>query len=76
MDFHELDVVVLMVDLPEVALRKGDVGTIVDVHPGGHSFEVEFNARGGFTAALESLTDQQIRPLGPDELFVSRVLVA
>jgi hypothetical protein len=34
-----LDVVALTVDLPEVNLRRGQVGTIVDILAGGAAFE-------------------------------------
>ena len=42
----ELDVVALLVDLPEQELRRGDVGTVVEVfeanehHPGGYLVEL------------------------------------
>ncbi len=41
----ENDVVALLVDLPEQALRRGDVGTVIEVfsetahHPGGFMLE-------------------------------------
>jgi hypothetical protein len=41
-EFNELDVVALMIDLPEAGLVAGSVGTIVFVHREGVAFEVEF----------------------------------
>ena len=40
-----LDVVALMVDLPEYNLRRGQVGTVVEILAGGKAFEVEFSDR-------------------------------
>ena len=56
------DVVALTVDLPEYHLRRGQVGTVVDVLSGGTAFEVEFSDRDGRT--YESLG------LRPDQLMV------
>ena len=38
-----LDVVGLTVDLPEYNLRRGQVGTVVEVLADGTAFEVEFS---------------------------------
>jgi Domain of unknown function (DUF4926) len=46
-----LDVVALTVDLPEVNLGRGHVGTVVDILAGGAAFEVEFSDRQGRTYA-------------------------
>ena len=59
-----LDVVALTVDLPEVNLRRGQVGTIVDILAGGAAFEVEFSDRQGRTYASLGLR--------PDQLMVLR----
>jgi hypothetical protein len=59
-----LDVVALTVDLPEYNLRRGQVGTVVDILAGGSAFEVEFSDRQGRT--FESLG------LRPDQLLVLR----
>jgi hypothetical protein len=58
-----LDVVALLEDLPEHRLRRGDVGTIVEVyeqnqhHPGG--FTVEFVNDSGEVYAHADITDAQ-----------------
>ena len=57
-----LDVVALMVDLPEYNLRRGQVGTVVEILAGGKAFEVEFSDRDGRT--YESLG------LRPDQIMV------
>jgi hypothetical protein len=74
--FKDLDVVVLTVDLPAYGLVKGDAGTIVDMHPGGGSFEVEFNDSLGRLVAMEPLGPAQVRPLGKNEVLVSRAKAA
>ncbi len=48
-----LDVVALKVDLPEYNLRRGQIGTIVEILAEGKAFEVEFCDRNGRT--LESI---------------------
>ncbi len=59
-----LDVVALTVDLPEHKLRRGQVGTVVEILAGGTAFEVEFSDREGRT--YESLD------LRPDQIMVLR----
>jgi hypothetical protein len=59
-----LDVVALTVDLPEVNLWRGQVGTVVDLLAGGTAFEVEFSDRNG--RAYASLG------LRPDQMMVLR----
>lgn len=51
---HELDVVALTQDVPDLGLREGAVGTIVHVYDGS-TFEVEFVASSGKTYALTTL---------------------
>jgi uncharacterized protein DUF4926 len=58
-----LDVVALTVDLPEVNLRRGQVGTIVDILAGGAAFEVEFSDRQGRTYASLGLRPDQMMVL-------------
>jgi Domain of unknown function (DUF4926) len=57
-----LDVVVLTKDLPELNLRKGQVGTIVEVYM-SDDFEVEFVDLQGNTYALETLNASQLMQL-------------
>ncbi len=58
-----LDVVALTVDLPEVNLWRGQVGTVVDILAGGTAFEVEFSDRNGRTYATLGLRPDQIMVL-------------
>ena len=72
--------VALKTDLPEHGLRRGDVATVVESHPGrpgqepGYSLEV-FNAVGE-TVAVVTVRESQIEPLTPDELLHVRPLAA
>lgn len=45
MIYRELDVVRLVVDLPEYGLKTGNIGTIVSITPGVKGFLVEFLER-------------------------------
>ena len=49
-----LDVVALIHDIPERNLRRGEVGTVVEILANGDAFEVEFSDRDGQT--YESLS--------------------
>ena len=61
MKIELLDVVALLVDLPEQGLRRGDVGTVVEAfeynvhHPGG--FIIEFVDDSGGVFAHADMTD-------------------
>ncbi len=54
-----LDVVALTEDLPELALHRGQVGTIVDEYEPG-VFEVEFSDLTGQAYAVETLNANQL----------------
>ena len=70
--------VALTEDLPERRLRRGDVATVVEFHPGrpgqepGYSIEV-FNAVGE-TVDVVTVRESQIEPLTADELLTIRPL--
>jgi hypothetical protein len=72
--------VALTEDLPAENLRRGDVATIVESHPGrpgqepGYSLEV-FNAVGD-TVAVVTVRESQIEPLTADELLSVRPMAA
>jgi hypothetical protein len=55
-----LDVVALTVDLPEYNLRRGQVGTVVEILADGAAFEVEFCDREGRTYESVGLRPDQI----------------
>ncbi|MDZ8110610.1 MAG: DUF4926 domain-containing protein [Nostoc sp. DedQUE12a] len=58
-----LDVVALIVDLPEYNLYRGQVGTVVELLAGGAAFEVEFSDRHGRTYESIGLRPEQIMVL-------------
>jgi len=55
-----LDVVALTLDLPEYNLRRGQVGTVVEILKDGSAFEVEFSDRSGRTYESLGLLPDQI----------------
>ncbi len=57
-----LDVVALTEDVPQNGLRRGQVGTVVEV-VGAGAFEVEFADNQGRTYATVSLRGGQLIPL-------------
>jgi Domain of unknown function (DUF4926) len=66
-----LDVVALIVDLPEYNLWCGQVGTVVELLADGAAFEVEFSDRDGRTFESIGLRPEQImvlhfEPASPD----------
>ena len=68
----ELDSVVLTQELPQYALKAGDVGTVVLVHRGGAGYEVEFTTLDGETVAVVSLSAAQVRPIARREIASAR----
>jgi hypothetical protein len=58
-----LDVVALTVNLPEFNLRRGQVGTVVEILAKGRTFEVEFSDRTGRTYESLGLRPEQIMVL-------------
>ena len=60
-EIKQNDIVALLVDLPEQELRRGDVGTVIDVlapnehHPSGYI--VEFVTEAGNVYAQADITD-------------------
>lgn len=73
MTFQELDTVVLVRDLPEHGLRRGDLGAVVQVYP-PDGLEVEFVTASGRTQALLTLTAGDVRPVGDQDLVSVRSL--
>jgi hypothetical protein len=61
-----LDVVALTVDLPEYHLRRGQVGTVVEILAGGAALEVEFSDRDGRTYESLGLRPDQVMVLHYD----------
>jgi len=64
----QFDIVALIHDLPEYRLKKGQVGTVVDVLADGDAFEVEFCDRDGRTIASLGLRSDQLMVLHYESL--------
>ena len=73
MKYKRLECVVLSHDIPAHGLRAGDLGTVVEIYPEG-GIEVEFVRGSGFTQALLTLTERDIRKIAPHELLATRRL--
>lgn len=71
MTLHPLDVVVLNEDLPVHGLRRGDLGTVVDVYS-PEAVEVEFVTASGRTQALVTLSSSAVREVADDDLVAVR----
>lgn len=71
MKFKTLDPVVLERDLPDHGLLRGDLGAVAALlKPDG--LEVEFVRASGWTQALVTLTEGDIRPVEDDDLMTVR----
>ena len=73
MKFEMLECVVLAHDVPEHGLRAGDLGTVVQIYPGG-GLEVEFVRGSGATQALLTLSERDVRKIDQDDLLATRRL--
>ncbi len=73
MSFKLFEIVVLTQDLPEHELKKGDIGTIVEIYDSTH-FEIEFVRADGKTQALLTLPSSLIRPTTSKEMLSVRTL--
>lgn len=77
MTYDLFEEVVLLKDISEKGLKKGDVATIVEHHPvtegeDGYTLEV-FNALGD-TVAVITVSESAITPLTEKEIFSVRSL--
>lgn len=70
----ELDSIVLLDDLIDHGLKKGDLGVIVLTHGNNEGYEVEFTTLNGETIAVVTLLPSQIRPIARREIAHSRIL--
>jgi hypothetical protein len=69
---NELDTTVLMRELPDHGLVRGDIGAIVYRSADGRAFDVEFVTAGGRTVGVERLSASDIRPMRDDEILHAR----
>lgn len=59
--FEELDTVILIHDIAERGLKRGDIGAVVHVYDDGRAYEVEFvDSTSGSTVALLTLSPTDI----------------
>jgi hypothetical protein len=71
MDYSSLETVVLDRDLPDHGLKRGDLGTVVEVYePDG--IEVEFVTASGRTGALLTLEVADVRRVADTDLMSVR----
>ena len=73
MKIELLDVVALTGDLPEYNLRRGQVGTVVEILADGKAFEVEFSDRDGRTYESVGLRPDQIMVLHYEPMKIQPV---
>lgn len=71
MTLRSLDVVVLNEDQPAHGLKRGDLGTVVEVYA-PDAIEVEFVTASGRTQALVTLPQSALREVGDDDLVAVR----
>jgi hypothetical protein len=74
MMIKELDTVVLTESLPEVGLEAGDVGSVVLVHAGGGSYEIEFVTLTGETVSVVTVPTTAVRAARAKEIAHARVV--
>ena len=76
MKIKEHDRVVLTTNLPQENPEAGDIGTVVHIHKGGATQEVEFMTLTGETVAIVTLESSQVRPFNRRDLAHTRELQA
>ncbi len=70
-----LDTIIATTDFPQDQVLAGDLGTIVEIYTRPHlAYEVEFVNPDGTTRALLTLTPDQARQLGANDIITTRVL--
>ncbi len=70
--FTELETIILIHDIPERGLKKGDMGAVVMVHGKGEAGEVEFVTATGRTVALLTLTSADVRSVKNNDVLHAR----
>lgn len=71
MTYDLLESVVLVRDLPEHGLKKGDLGAVVELYP-PDGLEVEFVRASGRTQVVVTVRSQDVRKLSDDDLIAVR----
>lgn len=70
----EFENVALTRSFPEFNLQAGDVGTVVDIAPGGRWYTLEFFNKDGDTIAVEFFERSDIREISGNEIAQTRAL--
>jgi hypothetical protein len=71
---QELDTVVITRDLPERGIVAGDIGVVAHLYTDSRGVEVEFLSGEGATIAVETLSVEDVRPVGAREILHARPL--
>lgn len=71
MTYDLLESVVLVRDLPEHGLKKGDLGAIVELYP-PDGLEVEFVRASERTEVVVTVRSQDVRKLADDDVIAVR----
>lgn len=77
--FKEHEQIVLTADVrgdEGEALKPGDVGTVIHVHPGSAAIVVEFMSLDGDTAAIATVLSSQARPVTGADITHARTVPA
>ncbi len=72
----ELGTVVLTRDIPEHALRRGDMGAVGHCYKDGAAYEVEFVAGKGETLVVITLEPKDVRSMNSNEILHDREIKA
>lgn len=67
--FRELETVILTRNIKKHGLCKGDIGAVVNVYNDGKAAEVEFVTATGKTAALITLTTDDVRDIKQNDML-------
>ena len=68
---HLLDVVALTEDVPEHNLKRGEVGTVVEILSNGDAFEVEFSDDNGQMYKSLSFLSSQLQVIHDEQLVAN-----
>lgn len=71
---RELELVVLLHDVDQFGLLRGDVGTVVHAYTNGPAYEVEFVTAAGETIGVLTLAENEVRRRQGKELLHVRDL--
>jgi hypothetical protein len=71
---HEHNRVVLTAPVTDEGLEPGDIGAVVHIYPRHEAYEVEFVTLTGRTAAVVTVSAEQVRPVSSGEIPHAREL--